>query len=161
MNLIITAWRLWLKTFSIFSTLFHQSHRLHQATSSISSTLSFPHSCVDEPDHYCLKTLTEDFLYFLNPISSLTLSSTCLSCYHATCTLCLFSLHHDDYAIFILCLYLSTYSAASVSLLRKFLTKNFLSYEFVKISYSPPLVDITHFQLVLEQGTPLFCVILV
>ena len=31
-------------------------------TGSISSTLSFPHSCVDEPNHYCLKTLTEDFL---------------------------------------------------------------------------------------------------
>ena len=25
-------------------------------TGSISSTHSFPHSCVDEPDHYCLKT---------------------------------------------------------------------------------------------------------
>ena len=25
----------------------------------ISSTLSFPQLCVDEPDHYCLKTLTE------------------------------------------------------------------------------------------------------
>ena len=31
-------------------------------TGSISSSLSFPHSCVDEPDHYSLKTLTEDFL---------------------------------------------------------------------------------------------------
>ena len=31
-------------------------------TGFISSTLSFPHSCVDGPDHYCLKTLTEDFL---------------------------------------------------------------------------------------------------
>ena len=31
-------------------------------TVSISSTLSFPQLCVDEPDHYCLKTLTEDFL---------------------------------------------------------------------------------------------------
>ena len=33
-----------------------------QPTGSISSTLSFPQLCVDEPDHYCLKTLTEDFL---------------------------------------------------------------------------------------------------
>ena len=41
-------------------------------TGSISSTLSFPHSCVDEPDHYYLKILTKDFLYFLNPISSIT-----------------------------------------------------------------------------------------
>ena len=31
-------------------------------TSSVSSILSFPQLCVDEPDHYCLKTLTEDFL---------------------------------------------------------------------------------------------------
>ena len=54
---------------------------------SISTTLSFPHSCVDELDHYCLKTLTEDFLYFLNPISSVTLSSACLSYVHAFCTL--------------------------------------------------------------------------
>ena len=37
-----------------------QNHRLHQATGPISSTLSFPHSCVDELDSYCLKTLTED-----------------------------------------------------------------------------------------------------
>ena len=27
------------------------NHRLHQATGSIFSTPSFPHSCVDEPDH--------------------------------------------------------------------------------------------------------------
>ena len=66
------------------------NHRLHQATGSISSTLSFPHSCVDEIDHYCLKTLTEDFLNFLNPNSSVTLSSACLSCLQATCALCMF-----------------------------------------------------------------------
>ena len=66
------------------------NHRLHQATGSISSTLSFPHSCVDEIDRYYLNTLTEDFLNFLNPISSVTLSSACLSCFHATCALCLF-----------------------------------------------------------------------
>src|SRR3989337_3806800 len=66
------------------------NHCLHQATGSISSTLSFPHSCVDELDHYCMKTLTEDILYFLNPISSVTLSSACLSCLHATCALCMF-----------------------------------------------------------------------
>ena len=58
-------------------------------TGSISSTLLFPHSCVDEPDHYCLKNLTKDFLYYLNPISSVTLSSACLSCVYAFCTLCL------------------------------------------------------------------------
>ena len=66
------------------------NHRLHQAIGSISSTLSFPHSCVDVFDRYCLKTLTEDFLNFLNPISSVTLSSACLSYLHATCTLCMF-----------------------------------------------------------------------
>ena len=50
------------------------NHRLHQATGSISSTASFLHSCVDELDRYYLKTLTEDFLNFLNPISSVSLS---------------------------------------------------------------------------------------
>ena len=48
------------------------NHCLHRATGSISSTLSFSHSCVDEIDCYCLKILTEDFLYFLNPNSSVT-----------------------------------------------------------------------------------------
>ena len=33
------------------------NHCLHRATDSISSTLPFPHSCVDELDRYCLKTL--------------------------------------------------------------------------------------------------------
>ena len=65
------------------------------------------------------------------------------------------SFHHEDYVIALLCLYLSTYSAASSSSLRNFLTLKFLSEEFIKIAYSPPLVDITHFQLVSEQGTPL------
>ena len=88
------------------------NHCLYRATGSISSTLSFPRSCVDEFDRYCLKTLTKDFLNFLDPISSVTLSSACLSCFHATCTLCLFSFHHDDYAIALLCLHVSTYSAA-------------------------------------------------
>ena len=111
------------------------NHCLHQATSSISSTLPFPHSYTIVLDRYCSKTLTQDFLYFLDPISSVTLSSTRLSCFHATCTLCLFSFHHDDYAVALLCLYLSTYSAASSSSLRNFLTLKFLSDEFVKITY--------------------------
>ena len=85
---------------------------LHQATGSISSTLSFPHSCVEVLDRYCLKTLTEDFHNFLNPISSVSFSSAYLSCLHATCTLCLFSFHHDDCASVLLCMHLSTYSAA-------------------------------------------------
>ena len=91
------------------------NHRLHQDTGSMSSTLSFPHSCVEVLDRYCLKTLTEDFLNFLNPISSVSLSSACLSCLHATCTLCLFSFHHDDPISTLLRLHLSTYSAASCS----------------------------------------------
>src|SRR5215216_7890112 len=56
------------------------NHCLHRATGSISSTLSFPHSCVDVLDRYCLKTLTEDFLNFLNSNSLVTLSSSFLSC---------------------------------------------------------------------------------
>ena len=84
-------------------------------TSSISSTLSFPHSCVDEPDHYYLKILTKDFLYFLNPISSVSLSSSCLSYVYAFLLCVCLSFHHDDYVVALLCLYLSTYSAASCS----------------------------------------------
>ena len=64
-----------------------QNHRLHQAIGSISSTLSFLHSCADELDRYFLKSSTEDFLNFLNPNSSVTLSSACLSYVYATCTL--------------------------------------------------------------------------
>ena len=85
-----------------------------------------------------------------------------LSCVYGFYTLCLSSFHHVDYACVLLCSFLSTYSAASSSSFRNFLTSKFLSEEFIKIAYSPPpLVDITHFQLVSEQGTPLFCVILV
>ena len=111
-------------------------------TGSISSTLSFPHYCVVCLSYLCLKTLTEDFLNFLSSISSVCLSSSC-----AFCTMCLSSFHHDDHAYVLLCLLLSTYSAASSSSLRNFLTRKFLSEEFIKIAYSsPPLVDITHFQ---------------
>ena len=65
------------------------NHCLHRATGSISSTLSFPHSDTVVLDRYCLKTLTEDFLNFLSSISSVCLSSSCLSCVYAFCTLCL------------------------------------------------------------------------
>ena len=61
-----------------------------------------------------------------------------LSCVYAFCTLCLFSFHPDDYACVLLCILLSTYSAASSSSLRNFLTHKFLSEEFIKIAYSPP-----------------------
>ena len=77
--------------------------------------------------HICLKTLTEDFLNFLSPISSVCLSSFCLSCVYAFCTLCVFSFHHDDHAYALLCLHLSTFSAASSFSLRNFLTLKFLS----------------------------------
>src|SRR4051812_44046414 len=46
-----------------------------------------------------------------------------------------------------LCFHLSTYSAASSSSLRNFLTSKFLSEEFHKNRlFTPPLVDMTHFQ---------------
>ena len=137
------------------------NHCLHRATGSISSTLSFPHSCVDELDRYCLKTLTEDFLNFLNPISSVTLSSTCLSCFSRYLCSLYVSFHHDDYATALLWMYLSTYSTASSSLLWKFLTSNFLSDEFVKIAYSPPSSRYNALSIGISARTPLFCVILV
>ena len=61
-----------------------------------------------------------------------------LSCVYAFYTLWLSSFHHDDYVCILLCLLLSTYSAASSSSLRNFLTGKFLSEEFIKIAYSPP-----------------------
>ena len=61
-----------------------------------------------------------------------------LSCVYAFCTLCLSPFHHHAYACVLLCLLLSTYSAASSSSLRNFLTRKFLSEEFIKIAYSPP-----------------------
>ena len=62
------------------------------------------------------------------PYPMFTLSVLCI---------CLSS-HHDDYAVALLCLQLSTYSAASSSSLRNFLTPKFLTEEFIKIAYSPP-----------------------
>ena len=88
--------------------------------------------------HICLKTLIEDFLYLLSSISSVCLSYPILSCAYASCTLCLSSFHHDDYACIPLCLLLSTYSTASSSSLRNFLIGKFLREEFIKIAYSPP-----------------------
>ena len=89
--------------------------------------------------HICLKTLAQDFLYFLSSISSAYLSSFYLSCVYAFRTLCLSLFHHDDHACVMLCLLLSTYSASSSSSLRNFLTGKFLSEEFIKIAYSPAL----------------------
>ena len=110
----------------------HRANRFYFLNPFISSLLC----CI--LDRYYLKTLTEDFLNFLSSISSVFLSSSCLSCVYAFCTLCVFSFHHDDHAYVLLCLHLSTYSAASSSTLRNFLTLKFLSEEFIKIPYSPP-----------------------
>ena len=56
--------------------------------------------------------------------------------------------HFIMISMFMLCMHLSIYSAASSSSLRNFLTLKFISEEFIKISYSlPPLVDLTHFHL--------------
>src|SRR3954465_768128 len=89
------------------------------------------------------------------------LQSVCLhlvlSYIYAFCTLCLSSFHHDDHACILLCLLLSTYSAASSSSLRNFLTGKFLSEEFHKNRlFTPPLVDITHFQVCLNIVTVLY-----
>ena len=91
------------------------NHFLHQAYwfYFLNSFISSLPCCVLDRNY--VKTLTEDFLNFLSSISSVSLSSACLSCVHASCTLCLFSFHHDDYATALLCLHLSTYSAASCS----------------------------------------------
>ena len=87
--------------------------------------------------------LFEDFDWRLSQFPefnffSLSVFFLVLSCVYAFCTLCLSSFHHDDYACVLLCLLLSTYSAASSSSLRNFLTGKFLSEEFIKIAYSPP-----------------------
>ena len=88
--------------------------------------------------YLCLKTLTEDFLNFLSSISLVCLLHPVLSCVYAFCTLFLSSFNHDGYACVLICILLSTYSAASSSSLRNFLTHKFLSEEFIKIAYSPP-----------------------
>ena len=103
-------------------------------TGSISSTLSFPQLFVDEPDNYSLKTFSNSSILFLqsvclhpaNPVFTLLVLCVCLS------------FRHDDYVVALLCLYPSTYSAASSSSLRNFLTLKFLCEEFIKIAYSPP-----------------------
>jgi len=77
-----------------------------------------------------------------------------LSCVYAFCTLCLSSFHHDDHACVLLCLLLSTYSAASSSSLRNFLTRKFLSEEFIKIAYSPPSSRYNALSINKYQATP-------
>ena len=113
-KLIITIWRLWLKTFPIYSILFLQS--------------------------LCL-----------------------LPAYPITRYLCsvYVSFHHDDYVSVLLCIHLSTYSAAYISSLSKFLKLNFLSDKFIKIAYSPPSSRYNTLSIGTRAGTPLFDVILV
>ena len=106
--------------------------------------------------------LFEDFdcrlLYFLSSIPSVCLPSFCLSCAHAFCTLCLFSFHHEDHAHALFCLLMSTYSSASSSSLRNFLTLKFLSEEFIKIVYSPPSSRLTALPSMRTAHRPSFAV---
>ena len=91
----------------------------------------FVHICVWR---LWLKTFSISSVQFLQSVCL----HLVLSCVYAFCTLCLSSFHHDDHVCILSCLLLSTYSAASSSSLRNFLTRNFLSEEFIKIAYSPP-----------------------
>ena len=110
----------------------HQAYWFYFLNSSNSSLLCYV------PVHICLKTLTEYFLNFLNTISSVCPSSSCvIPCLRFLYSVLVF-ISSDDYACVLLCLLLSTYSAASSSSFRNFLTSKFLSEEFIKIAYSPP-----------------------
>ena len=103
--------------------------------------IMFVHICVWR---LWLKTFSISSVQFLQSVCL----HPVLSCDYSSCTLCLSSFHHDEYACILLCLLLSTYFAASSSLLRNFLTSKFLSEEFHKNRlFTPPLVDITHFHL--------------
>ena len=114
----------------------HQAHWFYFLNSFISSLLCcmLVHICVWR---LWLKTFSISSVQFLQSICL----HPVLSRDYASCTMCLSSFHHDDYACILLCLLLSTYSAASSS------SRKFLSEEFINIAYSPPLVDITHFQV--------------
>ena len=111
----------------------HQAYWFYFVNSFISSLLccALVHICVWR---LWLKTFSISSVQFLQSVCL----HPVLSCVYAFCTLCLFSFHHDDYACVLLCILLSTYSAASSSSLRNFLTHKFLSEEFIKIAYSPP-----------------------
>ena len=77
------------------------NHCLHQLTGSISSTLSFPHYCVECCSYLCLKTLTEDFHKFLSSISSVCLSSSCYPVF--TLSVLCASLHFIMMTMFVSC----------------------------------------------------------
>ena len=107
------------------------NHCLHQA-----NWFYFLNSLISS--YLCLKTLTEDFLNFLSSISSVCLSSSCvILCLRFQYSVLVFSSSWWP-CLILLCLLLSTYSAASSSSLRNFLTCKFLSEEFIKIAYLPP-----------------------
>ena len=111
----------------------HQPNWFYFLNPFISSLLSwvFVHICVRR---LWLKTFSISSVQFLQSVCL----HPVLSYAYAFCTLCLSSFHHNDYACVLLCLVLSTYSAASSSSLRNFHTCKFLSEEFIKIAYSPP-----------------------
>ena len=100
------------------------NHCLHQA-----NWFYFLITVLCTCSYMCLKTLTEDFINFLSSISSVCLSSSrVILCLRFLYSMLLF-IHHDDHACVLLCLLLSTYSAASSSSLGNFLTLKFLSEE--------------------------------
>ena len=114
------------------------NHCLHQANwfYFLNSFISWLPCCM------LVHILFEDLLKTFSISSVQFLQSVCLhpvlSCVYAFCTLCLSSFHHDDHACVLLCILFSTYSTASSTSLRNFLTHKFLSEEFIKIAYSPP-----------------------
>ena len=119
---------------SLSNHCLHQDYWFYFLNPSISSLLC----CVLV--HICLKALTEDFLNFPSSIFfSLFVFILFIPCFRFLYSVFVYPFHHDDYAYVMLCLHLSTYSAASSSSLRNFLTLKFLSEEFIKIAYSPPL----------------------
>ena len=96
--------------------------------------------------------LFEDFDWRLSQFPqinffSLSVFFLVLSRVYALCTMCLSSFHHDDYTCVLLCLLLSTYSAASSSSFRNFPHQQIPQWRIHKNHlFTPPLVDITHFQ---------------
>ena len=81
-----------------------------------------------------LKTFSISSVLFLQYVRLLPCVILCLRFLYSV----LVFISYDDYACVLLCLLLSTYSTASSSSFRNFLTSKFLSEEFIKIAYSPP-----------------------
>ena len=99
--------------------------------------------------HICLKALTKDFLNFLSSISSVCLPSPCF----IPCLRFLYSVSCFQFIM------------TSMLMLWHVCIWVLIPLQVVlRLGISSPWnssVDLTHFQLVSEQGTPLFCVILV